>query len=619
VNKNTVLAFSLLLLTFVVFQDKFVQEKIFGKRPVPVQPANNTQESKQNPSVTSEDVSKKEIVSIKNNQKPVQASANIVPDTVKTQKEAVVGDTIWLENDKILCGISEVGARIISLKIKDYVYAQNKDTKDTAKQNVDLLDQGDIDGANLTINGQNFDRKRFSANTQEKHMKISKKDTKTLDFSCTDDGNNTIIKRFSFDGESYKIGFDVLSGSLDGKSIIVGWNGGITESEDRFNSGSKNASGVSEPRKVHVFDGKNVTHIQMKKAGKEEETGFYKWAAITSKYFMIAMVADTMKNADLLIDSYNTRIVDNDGKKQNPILNYGIQIRRTGDGNKESYWIFAGPSKFMLLNSFHEKFSKVLFGGWEWLLRADIWFPYICEITLWLLIWLNGIINDYGITILILTIITRVVTYPLSQSSMKSMSRMKDLQPKITHIRERYKTNPKKMNEEVMALYKQEGINPFNPGCLPMFLQMPILFALFIVLRKAIELRGAHTIIIPWVKDLSQPEALFSLSGIFPNGIPMYGSNVALMPVIMAILTFFQNKMTIKDPNQKMMIYFMPIFMLVLFNNFPAGLVLYWTFSNALGILQQYMLEKSLKGRTTALSAVQVQTSRGKPGGKKRK
>jgi YidC/Oxa1 family membrane protein insertase len=175
---------------------------------------------------------------------------------------------------------------------------------------------------------------------------------------------------------------------------------------------------------------------------------------------------------------------------------------------------------------------------------------------------------------------------------------MKELQPKINHIRERYKTNPKKMNEEVMALYKQEGINPFNPGCLPMFLQMPILFALFIVLRKAIELRGAHTVLIPWVKDLSQPESLVSLANIIPNGIPMYGNNIALMPIIMAILTFVQNKMTIKDPNQKMMIYFMPIFMLVLFNNFPAGLVLYWTFSNALGILQQYLLDKSLKNNT---------------------
>ena len=587
-----------------------------GQHHVPAQTGDSKQNNTLSAPLPSESVLKKESSLIKNIEKNVKPSAGIVQDTPKEKNVTIAGDTIWVENDKIVCGISEIGARIISLKMKDYVYANNKDAKDSVKQNINLLEQGEMGGANLTINGQNYDQKKFVPIDKEKIIRLSKKETKTLDFSYKDEENNTIIKRFFFEGNSYKIGFNVLSGSLDGKSIVIGWNGGITESEDRFNNGNRNASGASEPRKIHVFDGKNVTHIQMKKTGKEEETGFYKWAALTSKYFMIALVADTMKNADLLIDSYTMNPVVDEGKKQNTILNYSFQIRRTGDGNKECYWIFAGPSKFMLLNSFHENFSKVLFGGWEWLLRADIWFPYICEITLWLLIWLNGIIHDYGITILVLTIITRVITYPLSQSSMKSMSRMKDLQPKINHIRERYKTNPKKMNEEVMALYKQEGINPFNPGCLPMFLQMPILFALFIVLRKAIELRGAHTLLIPWVKDLSQPESLFSLSGIFPNGIPMYGSNVALMPIIMAILTFFQNKMTIKDPNQKMMIYFMPIFMLVLFNNFSSGLVLYWTFSNALGILQQYMLDKSLKGR--AALPVQAQTPKG-TGRKKRK
>jgi YidC/Oxa1 family membrane protein insertase len=171
------------------------------------------------------------------------------------------------------------------------------------------------------------------------------------------------------------------------------------------------------------------------------------------------------------------------------------------------------------------------------------------------------------------------------------MSRMKDVQPKMEAIRAKYKNNPKKMNEQIMALYKKEGINPFNPGCLPMILQMPIFIALFVVLNKAIELRGAQTFLLPWVGDLSQAEALFHL----PFAIPFYGSNVALLPIIMAVLTFFQNKATIKDPNQKMMIYFMPIMMLVLFNNFPAGLVLYWTFSSALQLVQQFMIDYSKK------------------------
>lgn len=171
------------------------------------------------------------------------------------------------------------------------------------------------------------------------------------------------------------------------------------------------------------------------------------------------------------------------------------------------------------------------------------------------------------------------------------LGRMKDVQPKLEAIRSKYKNNPKKMNEQIMALYKKEGINPFNPGCLPMIMQMPVFISLFVVLNKAIELRGAKTFIMPWVGDLSQPEALIHL----PFTVPIYGSNIALLPIIMAILTYFQNKATIKDPNQRMMIYLMPIMMLVLFNNFPAGLVLYWTFSSALQLLQQWIMDTSKK------------------------
>ncbi len=591
-NKNTVLAFSLIILTILFFNSPFYNktyEKLFNKSRITNQ-SNNTQEEIQNNKNNEKIDSPDKIKEV-----DIKGPSAFLPqnDSLKNEKNKdTIGDTVWVENEKLICGITEIGAKIISIKMKEYFYGKKSDDKNDARKNIEIVSNPDLGGGNLEIDGIKLDKKKFSI--PEKNIKLFKNEKKSIDFSYTDAGNNKIIKRYTFEGNSYKIGFEIVSNSLDGKSIIVGWRGGVSECENQ-NSKNNSLSSVSEPRKVHVNDSKNVAHIQLKKVEKEEETGFYKWAAITSKYFMIAMVAETVKNTDLLIESSDVTTVDNDGKKGSFQLDYGIQMRRSGEGSKESYWIYAGPSSFKIIKAFNEKFQKVLFSGWEWLLRADLWFPIICEWTLWLLIGINGVIKDYGITIIILTIITRIITFPLSQSSMKSMSKMKDIQPKINHLRERYKTNPKKMNEEIMALYKKEGVNPFNPGCLPMFLQMPILFALFIVLRKAIELRGADTILLPWVKDLAQPESLISLTSIFPNGIPMYGSSIALLPILMAILTYFQNKMTIKDPNQKMMIYFMPPFMLVLFNNFPAGLVLYWTFSNALGILQQVMLEKSLK------------------------
>jgi YidC/Oxa1 family membrane protein insertase len=561
---------------------------------------------------------------LQKNEKPVDAPAssprNASPydqnvrfstlDTTSPQK--VVGDTIWIETEKILCGISENGARIISLKMKEFGYDRIKPNLSNIKSQVDLVGCTSVGGGNLAVDGEDFDKKLFKLRTAGNKNKIKNDETISLSFECKAAGGYVIEKRYSFKGNSYRIGLQILSGSLDGKSITVGWKCGITESEFFKASAAQYSNAyVNEQRKIHVFDGKNIEHLQQKKPEKDEKTGFYKWAALTSKYFMVAIVADSVKDADLLIEGYDSKANDDikaEGKK-GQIIDYALSIKRNGEGNREEYWIFAGPSKLSLLSSFKIKFEKVLFGGWEWLVRADIWFPFVCEWILWLLVYINNLVKDYGVTIIILTIILRVVTFPLSQSSMKSMNRMKFLQPKINHLRERYKSNPKKMNEEIMAMYREEGINPLNPGgCLPMFLQMPILFALYMVIQKAIELRGAHTWMIPWVKDLSQPEILISLQQlgldkVFPSGIPMYGYGIALMPVVMAILTFFQNKMTIKDPNQKAMIYFMPVFMLVLFNNFPAGLVFYWTFSNALGILQQYILEKSMQKEKAAFLA----------------
>ena len=273
-------------------------------------------------------------------------------------------------------------------------------------------------------------------------------------------------------------------------------------------------------------------------------------------------------------------------------------MSKIADSNEESFFIYAGPSKMDELKKYGLKYEKILFPVMGWgkiFFWSEKWFPWLAEMVLMLLIGIQKIFRDWGLSILILTIITKIVTFPMTMSSMKSMEKMKNIQPKVNKIRNKHKNNPQKMNEEIMALYKKEGVNPLNPGCLPMFLQMPVFISLFVVLRKSIEIRGATTVLIPWITDLSQAEVLISLKNILPNGIPMYGTNVALLPILNAVLTFFSQKMTIKDPNQKAMIYFMPLFMLVIFNSFSSGLVLYWTFQSALQLLQQIIINKKNK------------------------
>ena len=195
-------------------------------------------------------------------------------------------------------------------------------------------------------------------------------------------------------------------------------------------------------------------------------------------------------------------------------------------------------------------------------------------------------IPNYGIVIIIFSILVKVILYPLTKKSYSSMKDMQKIQPLMAEIREKYKDEPQRMNSEMMKLYKEHGVNPVG-GCLPMILQMPLLIALFIVFRSTIQLRGA--MFIPgWITDLSQPDTLFML----PFSLPMYGDQFNLLPILMALTMIFQSKMTMQDPKQKMMVYVMPIFMLVIFNRFPSGLNLYYTLFNLLTIIQQKYISK---------------------------
>jgi YidC/Oxa1 family membrane protein insertase len=451
------------------------------------------------------------------------------------------------------------------------------------------MDTLDNSGASISIDGEDYSNQYFSLiNSNEKKIYVNKGETKKIIFQNRSD-ENKVTKEFEIDND-YKINITIRKNNLSGKRVKINWKSGIVESED--NEVKNKMGAVANIRKAHYYNGESVQHLQMEKEEEENSTGTLKWVGISSKYFMIAIVNDTINDADIDIKG----IINSSNKKNKNDINYQISYEKTADENEAKFWIYAGPNNFDDLKEYHLQFEKVLFPVTSWarhILWSDRWFPWIAEIVLNVLLWLYGIVKDYGIAILIITILSRVITYPLTQSSMKSMNRMKDVQPKVEALRKKHKNNPQKLNQEIMTLYREEGVNPLNPGCLPMFLQMPIFIALFVVLRKAIELRGAKTILIPWVNDLSKAEVIFRL----PSPLPMYGDNFAIMPIIMAIVTFFQNKMTMKDPNQKSLIYIMPIFMLVLFNSFPSGLVLYWTFSSALALIQQYFTEKMKKNK----------------------
>lgn len=570
VNKNTTIAFLIILITVMFFTspvyNKFYTEKIMKKPYI-----SNT-------------ISKND-----NNEKTITKPQIVIEENVVEEKKSslinnlIVSDTIWVETDNLIVGIKEIGGIVISIKMKQYRY--NHDGDINGNEIIDILNKNSDGGCQLAINGKSFDQELFKYYGDNKKKKITTK-KENVEFFYNKDQDNEIRKTFVFNKDEYTFGVIIENNSLPGERITLGWKCGIEESEENVGKTQINKN------IIHYSNGQTVQHLVMNKDNREETTGLYKWIGITSKYFFAAIINDSIYDSDILIDGKKISEINS---KQNTI-NYSFEIQKTAEKRKEFYTIYAGPTKRKELIKYNENFEKVLFPviGWtKMFFWSDKWFPWIAEFVLWLLISLNSIVKDYGIAIILITIVSRIVTYPMTYSSMKSMGKMKDIQPKINKIKLKYKNNAAKMNSEVMDLYKKEGVSPINLGCLPMFLQMPIFISLFVVLKKAIEIRGVGTCIVPWIHDLSKPEVLFSLKSILPNGIPMYGSNFALLPIINAVLTFFQNKMTIKDPNQKAMVYFMPIFMLVIFNSFPSGLVLYWTMSSALGLLQQVIINKT--------------------------
>ena len=201
----------------------------------------------------------------------------------------------------------------------------------------------------------------------------------------------------------------------------------------------------------------------------------------------------------------------------------------------------------------------------------------VCRILLATLIGIHKVLPNYGIAIIVLTLLIRGIFWPVTHKSTESMKRMQEIQPEMMQLKEKYKDKPQKLHEETMALYKKHKVNPVS-GCLPMLIQIPVFYALFTVLRSAVELRYAGFL---WVHDLSEPEGLFA--GVLPISIN-------ILPIIMTAATVWQQKLTPSggDPAQQRMMMFMPIMMLFIFYSMPSALVLYWTTNTVMMIVQLY-------------------------------
>ena len=342
-----------------------------------------------------------------------------------------------------------------------------------------------------------------------------------------------------------------------------------------------------------VFDGslKEHSYSDLKETGqkgmsiKTEENGG--WIGITDKYWMAALIPDQNTNSN-----FTFRYVNNSTSYQTDFLGELSKIPANGEIEIVSR-VFSGAKKLNLLDKYEEDLKIKNFD-----LAIDFgWFYFLTKPFFYALSWANNILGNFGLAILAITVVVKIIFFPLANKSYKSMARMRVLTPQLQQLRERFGNDRQKMNMEMMALYKREKVNP-AAGCLPILVQIPVFFALYKVLFVSIEMRQAP--FFGWIKDLSalDPTSIFNLFGLLPYSTDFLPDflNLGIWPLLMGATMVLQQRLNPKppDPVQAQIFAWMPVVFTFLLATFPAGLVIYWTWNNLLSIAQQWIITRKI-------------------------
>lgn len=395
--------------------------------------------------------------------------------------------------------------------------------------------------------------------SQVKSLSLQPEDeTATLSLSYVTQNGITVTKELTFYPDSYRIDIALKFSdpSQFGNSLSVVWGPGLgKDMKDslRFQSGVVSKTPDNKPVRATAkkIDGL-ITHRNVQ------------WGAMNRKYFTAALFAGSLNN---VLSLNKIPIQPQEGEKDvDPMRQVLIGLSQPLSSGELQMSVYVGPKERKELEKAYDGFERLIDYGF---------FSFIAEPLARFMTFLYSYVKNYGLVIICLTILIKILFYPLTRKSFRSMKKMQELQPKVNAIKEKYKKDQQKQQQEMMALYKKEGVNPMG-GCLPMLLQIPVFFALYQTLSQSIELRGASFL---WISDLSAPETIF-----FKPLVLMMGASM-----------FLQQSMTptAADNKQAQMFKFMPILFTAMFWNFPSGLVLYWFMNNFLTIGQQYLINKS--------------------------
>ena len=568
--------YAILLTFFIIIAWTFIQSKFFPQAPSKPQPE---EAKKEQVAPTEKTVEKK-----------VGIETKVVKEKTSGKAKAVPLKEIFVETQNYTAVFTSEDARLKHFKLKKYE-DRVKETALTIKliqfveeilgkkviepkepEPLDLVNTRE--GKNLPL-GLTFSISDENWEVDKDRLRLLEGGEKgEITFSKTLENGLKVLKRFRFTSDQYAINLEVEVQNNSSKEITIGqmgleWIGQIElvklAKEENKDYGLKYSFLRNQAVEKKEFGG-SATSGCMPGCGTQSTTvepfettvkGDIKWFSFGGEYFTTLLIPPPSKEITLSLKGTEKYLLKAD------VTTPPISIS-PGEKVNAPYQIYLGPKDENLLKRLGVGAEKLVDFGW---------FTIIAKPLLWFLKVTNKITNNFGIDIIILSILIKIIFIPLTQISMKSMKEMQKVQPEMTRLKEQYKNDKARLQQEIMLLYKRRKINPMS-GCLPMAIQIPVFIALYNALQNTIEMRHAPFFL--WIRDLAAKD-------------PIY-----ITPLIMGATMVLQQKMTptATDPTQAKMMLLMPVMFTFLFLNFPSGLVIYWLVNNVLSIAHQYYMNK---------------------------
>lgn len=485
--------------------------------------------------------------------------------------------SVTVETDKFILKLSNRGAKITSVVIKSIT--------DSAGNFPELIEDTIAGALDLKLDKTDLSEVLFALPTCASSKILVDQDT-TVEFVFTDANQNKVIRSYAFSKSGVAVRQVNRFVGFQPNDYEILWNGGMRETEALPKG--KNIGANYFFSEVIFNNTYNVERQAVQEKKKfNADNGKIIWAGLRRKYVAMSIQFDESTEAAVYAEPLkDSRANNNPGTYKLTVSDY----LKGSDSLAFNFMIL--PLEWANIKAIDKGYEKIIVSGWQWI-GADVWFVGLCGALLWLLKAFYSLIPNYGIAIILLTVLVRLATTPLTIKQLRSTKEMGKLKPELDAINLKYRAEPQKKQAAIMELYAKHKINPMascTGGCLPMLLQMPIFIGLFVTLGRAIELRGMP--FVGWITDLSRSDIIWSgisIPFVMPNGL-------SILPLVMVVTTYFQTKQSMSamtDPAQrKMMVWMMPGMMFVFSAVMPSGLVLYWIVSNLWGIAQYTIIHR---------------------------